>query len=253
MIKFFNNNTEPTQGENIEQIFPKWEKEKEKVVFVGPHDDDICLGAGLLVQAVQEFGADPYFFIVTDGREGYCSPEQEPDIYDIRVSETEKSSSIIGVKNIFRFDFPDGDLAIYNKTSNQGMIRKLTYAFKNIGATRVILPTQGDMHPDHKYANESALISVFHANGGVWDGIKTQISSVIEYAVYCPFESEPDLALWTGQKVFEKKLEAIAAYESQEQISTIVENVRSSGPVEVFRSISMQGYSPRKTFEKYFT
>ena len=49
-------------------------------LFVSPHDDDLCVGAGLLIQAAAEAGVNVHALIVTDGRMGYCTKEQKETI-----------------------------------------------------------------------------------------------------------------------------------------------------------------------------
>src|SRR5437764_504739 len=56
----------------------------ERWLMVSPHDDDVTLGAGLLIQAAIAERIDVCAAIVTDGRMGYCTLEQKDRIIDIR-------------------------------------------------------------------------------------------------------------------------------------------------------------------------
>ena len=58
----------------LSEIFSNWKAEEEHWLFVAPHDDDIILGAGLLIQKAQEAGVKMSVLVTTDGRMGYCSP-----------------------------------------------------------------------------------------------------------------------------------------------------------------------------------
>src|SRR5687768_8234076 len=49
----------------------------ERWLLVSPHDDDVSMGAGLLMQAAVAEGVDVRAAIVTDGRMGYCTLEQK--------------------------------------------------------------------------------------------------------------------------------------------------------------------------------
>ena len=60
-------------------------------LFVSPHDDDLCIGAGLFMQAAIREGATVQVLIVTDGCMGYCHLEDRDRIVDIRREETFKS------------------------------------------------------------------------------------------------------------------------------------------------------------------
>jgi LmbE family N-acetylglucosaminyl deacetylase len=252
-FEFFRNQDNTRfESSDIGLLFPDWQMGRENVVFVGAHDDDICLGAGLLVQAVNHFQGKAYFLVVTDGRQGYCSEEEKADIYERRVNEARTSASILNAADIVRLDFSDGDLVLHYGTTNQQLIWRLTQAFKDLDATRIVVPTISDAHPDHVYTNEATRICIFHANGGIWDGRKARITTVLESAVYCPFEGAPDLALRTGHEEFERKLNAIHAYESQRQIADLVERVSSGGSIEIFKTLPAPNYSAKEMFAKYF-
>src|SRR5688572_28936960 len=56
----------------------------ERWLMVSPHDDDVSLGAGLLVQAAVAQRVDVHAAVVTDGRMGYCTIDQKDKIIDIR-------------------------------------------------------------------------------------------------------------------------------------------------------------------------
>ncbi|MDD3095617.1 MAG: hypothetical protein PHD63_05175, partial [Candidatus Marinimicrobia bacterium] len=64
-----------------------------------------------------------------------------------------------------------------------------------------------------------------------------------EFGVYCDFPSEPNLKFEADPEVFQKKLDAILAYKSQEQIASLVEGVKQGGPLEYIREISFRFYS----------
>ena len=71
--------------------------ERETWLFVSPHDDDLVIGAGLWMQAAVQAGVDVQVLVVTDGRMGYCTPDQRDRIADIRKAETYESFAILGV------------------------------------------------------------------------------------------------------------------------------------------------------------
>ena len=93
---------------------------------------------------------------------------------------------------------------------------------------------------------------MFHADSGLWDGRKTAIRTTVESAVYCDFDTIPDLALSSGNAEFSRKLKAISAYRSQRQIADLVGVVKAGGPIEIFRTMPSPNYSARAAFEKYF-
>jgi hypothetical protein len=64
-----------------------------------------------------------------------------------------------------------------------------------------------------------------------------------EFGVYCDFPEAPNLKIEASKKVFQKKLDAILAYKSQEQIASLVEGVKEGGPIEYLREIEFRMYS----------
>ncbi len=87
---------------------PKIDKCK-KVLFVGPHPDDIELGAGGLVNKLIRNNAEVYFLICLDGGCGSDDKTVEyEDLAKIRRSETLDSAKYLGVKDVFFLDYPDG-------------------------------------------------------------------------------------------------------------------------------------------------
>ena len=42
------------KSENLSDIFENWKADKEKWLFISPHDDDIIIGSGILLQKAFE-------------------------------------------------------------------------------------------------------------------------------------------------------------------------------------------------------
>ena len=84
----------------------------ETWLFVSPHDDDVCTGAGLWMQAAVQAGVDVRVLVVTDGRMGYCTVEQQESIVQIRHDETLASFAILGLEpsQVIFMGYPDNDL-----------------------------------------------------------------------------------------------------------------------------------------------
>ena len=82
---------------NIAELLPDWKGAEERWMFVSPHDDDIVCGAGLTLQAGLAEGASVHALVVTDGRMGYCRPEHQHTIANIRMAEAKRSFEILGL------------------------------------------------------------------------------------------------------------------------------------------------------------
>jgi LmbE family N-acetylglucosaminyl deacetylase len=245
----------------LSEIFSNWKAEEEHWLFVAPHDDDIILGAGLLIQKAQEAGVKMSVLVTTDGRMGYCSSEQKENIREIRHKETLRSFAMVDIDDIEFLNFPDGSLSFHmgGRFSNReeswhhmgltGMQPAYTHAIRKRKPTRIFVPGGSDYHPDHKLTYQELLISVFHSGGDIWPELGSPLPwtpSVYEMAIYCDFEEAPNLRIDADEEALEKKLEAVLAYQSQPQIATLINNVREAGSIEFFRDLTFNFYSPNK-------
>jgi LmbE family N-acetylglucosaminyl deacetylase len=246
-----------------------WQGKKECFLFISPHDDDVVIGSGLLIQLAMREKVPVHILIVTDGSMGYCSAEEKESITDIRRKETFDCYQSLGIpkENIVWLGFPDCRLNYYRgrrpAQANEpmaiegfvGMQNSFTYFIRKIKPTQCFLPTSNDLHPDHKFVHEELLISIYHAAGAIWPELGEPVEkhpSVHELACYCNFPCPPHLQITTSPALLQKKLDAIAAFRSQRQIEAEIEIVRKAGPVEYIRDFGFHLYNPeiyRKPFE----
>ena len=233
-------------------------------VFVGPHDDDICLGAGLFIQAAVKAGIDARFLVVTDGGMGYCSQEEQETIVEIRQKETLESFKILGVESshVDYMNYPDNGLSKYqgrrvadlsdDRMTIKGYVglqNSFTYFLRQYRPTRVFVPTPTDLHPDHQMTHNELMISLFHASGNIWPELGQPLfetPSVFETAVYCDFCAAPNLEVMAAEEIFNNKLESLRAFQSQTQIEKLVRRTEEQGPVEYLREVNFPFYAPRK-------
>lgn len=230
-------------------------------LFVSPHDDDLCIGAGLLMQAAVQAGVEVQVVIVTDGCLGYCGSAQKDNIIEIRRQETLKSFDVLGIpsQQVNFLGFPDGGLTrfIGRRRAEDcepavggytGLQNAFTHSLRDLRPSRVFVPTRMDLHPDHQVTYNELMISLFHASGKIWPelGDPLDVPFVHELAVYCDFPSDPNLEVVGDSTAFEIKLESIAAYESQLQIAELVQRIREDGPYEYIRDVEFRLYSPRR-------
>jgi len=247
------------KAQRLSIAFDDWREGEERWLFIAPHDDDIVMGAGLLVQKALAERVDLTMAITTDGRMGYCEASQRDAIAHIRKSETIESFRMIGVEQVRWLGFPDCDLARYlgrrqAAAGDPGVVAGYTglqnayvNLLRRVRPTRLFLATGNDLHPDHKSVYQEVLISLFHAQGEIWPELGAPLAAlppVYEMAIYCAFPGEPEIKIEGGPVHLERKLAAIAAYRSQKQIELLVEKLRAAGPVEYFRRADFALYSP---------
>jgi len=245
---------------NLEDIFTSWKgNNKEHVLFVVPHDDDVIIGGGLLIQKLIQEGVKVSVLITTDGSMGYCTEEQRTNIKEIRYNETVEGLGILGVKDYIWLNFPDCNTTNYigrrKAESNDpcvidgctGIENAYTHYLRKIKPTRLFVPAGSDLNMDHKVVYDELLMSVFHATGTIWPNLGELlewIPSVYEMAVYCDFIGEPNIKIEGDKESLENKLKSILSFKSQTQIAVLVESTRNSGPVEYFKDINFNLYSP---------
>ncbi len=250
-------------GPTLASVSRHWQGEKERFMFVSPHDDDVVLGSGLLIQLAKRENVPVHILIVTDGSMGYCSDSERDTIVDIRRNETFDCYQSLGVPkhNIHWLGFPDCQLTEYRGRSSakagdsaaimgfSGLQNAFTHYMRKIRPTQCFLPTSNDLHPDHRIVHEELLISLFHASGNIWPELGTPLEKVPyvhEMGVYCDFPEAPKLRVRTPMSFLENKLKAIGAFRSQTQIGALIDIVRSGGPEEYLRAVEFRLYQPSR-------
>lgn len=255
-------------ADTLEGVSRHWKGNNERFLFISPHDDDVVLGGGLLIQLAQRENIPVHVLIVTDGSMGYCSDEEKENISEIRHKETMECFKMLGVPedHVHWLDFPDCQLGSYRGkriardgekgviAGSTGLQNSFTYWLRKIKPTQCFLPTSSDLHPDHKITHEEFMISIFHAAGGIWPELGEPLEKeayVHELGVYCDFPEPPQLRMKTSDAFLEKKLQAIAKFESQKQISSLIEVFRKSGPYEYLRALDFRFYQPTKYYDMF--
>ena len=122
---------------SLNQIIDSQDPTNQKWLFVSPHDDDACIGAGLWIQAAIHAGIEVYLVVVTDGRMGYCHTNQQESIIETRRMETYDSCAILGLNQqyIKYIDYPDGGLFTLQGRWQTGRILKtfaVTLVYKTL-------------------------------------------------------------------------------------------------------------------------
>lgn len=140
---------------------------QEKVILaVGAHPDDLeFFAGGTIAKYIAEKYA-VYYLILTDGSKGSEDHELvSEELTQVRRDEQRQAAGVLGVKDVYFFDFVDGEL------ENNLIVRK-----KIVEVVRVLKP---DMvitfdptylydadwgmvnHPDHRAAGQATIDAVF--------------------------------------------------------------------------------------------
>ena len=119
----------------------------QRYLFVGPHPDDIEIGAGATAAKLAHEGKDVCFLICTDGRFGDGQTELRGDeLVEARRQECLRSAAMLGVTDVRFLNLSDG--GFYSEE-----------ALRN-GVARVI----GDFQPDVVLAPDPCVKSECHAD-----------------------------------------------------------------------------------------
>lgn len=231
----------------------------DQLLFISPHDDDACLGAGLTIALAMDQGFEVHVAIVTDGQGGYCRIEDKHRIAGIRHAEALESYLTLGIgpKNIHFLGFADGTLDQYigRRPAHEGdpaiegytgLENSLTHLIRAVRPQRVFTPASTDLHPDHQAVYKDLLISLFHASGDIWPelGEPCPLPEVYEYPIYVRMAAAPDLMIEGDTALFQRKLNSVNCYVSQKQIGAMVGSLREAGPMEFLRNIRFALYHP---------
>lgn len=250
--------------------------ERERWLFISPHDDDPAISAGMFLATAAAEGVEIRMRIATDGSMGYTSAVGADEVVARRRRETRDSCRQLGIDDVEWYDYPDARLhrwqgrfpvgelpatadtvatvlerpgGTHTVAEHTGLQNSITAEIRSYRPTRILVMSAEDYHPDHKIVHQEVMISIFHAQGDVWPELGSPIEAlpwVHECAAYAPFAGDPDLELTGTTELFERKLQAIATFASQTQIARLVTDLKGSGPYEYLRSFPFETYSPQR-------
>ena len=94
---------------------PKIE-ELSRFLFIGPHPDDIEIGAGATAAKLAAAGKDVTFLILTDGRygDGAAGGIKGDELAELRRQESLRSAGCLGVKDVRFLELSDGGFYSYD-------------------------------------------------------------------------------------------------------------------------------------------
>jgi LmbE family N-acetylglucosaminyl deacetylase len=136
------------------------------VLGIAAHPDDLDYYAGGSMAAFARQGAAVYYLILTDGGKGSEDRTMKPEVLrDIRRGEQRKAGEILGLKDVYFLDYPDG--ALENTLAVKREIVKTIRTVKPdvvvaLDPSVVYSAQEGFInHPDHRAAGQAALDAVY--------------------------------------------------------------------------------------------
>lgn len=179
-----------------------------RFLFVGPHPDDIEIGAGATAARLAAEGKDVCFLICTDGRYGTdnlkvsVSPEE---LASVRRGEAKAAASLLGVRDVRFLNLSDG--GFYECGELLSGIARVIGEFK---PDAVFCPdpcVTSECHPDHlNTGNAVRRVCCVSSNPGIMAQYGAASASVSALAYY--MTAKPNRYVKTG-RFFREQIKAV--------------------------------------------
>lgn len=178
-----------------------------RFLFIGPHPDDIEIGAGALAAKLAAAGREVFFLICLDGRYGGANrPDLSPDeLALVRKEEARASARVIGAHEPVFLDLCDGGFYDYD-----ALEREIAKAVGEIGPDVIFAPDPSvgsECHKDHLNVGRAAkTVACFAPYAGIMERYGAKAADVKALAMY--FTARPNRYVPTGG-FFSKQLDSI--------------------------------------------
>jgi len=224
--------TRRVRSKDIELLFPRWQR-GERVAFLSPHDDDVILGAGYILDAAVNSGGECHVYVFCKGDAGYSSAEEKESVVERRRTETIDCYSSIGVvpESIYFADIPDFSLMSYlnRKLPNgAGLFDYLVREFRENRISRVVFSNGHFEHWDHTAVFLMGMYTVAQAGDPILAdlGAPSIVQSFLVYSVWGDFDPQPafaggirvDKGILADPQTEQRVRRAIEAFSSQRSI-----------------------------------
>jgi LmbE family N-acetylglucosaminyl deacetylase len=158
----------------------------QRFLFVGPHPDDIEIGAGATAAKLAALGKDICFLVCTDGRFGEGNaPEgiRGEKLVALRKQEAIASAAMLGVKDVRFLDLSDG--GFYEQKE---LVEKLARAVGDFQPDVILAPdpdVTSECHADHLNVGRAAKqVAYFAPYSGIMAGYGAKAAPVQALALF---------------------------------------------------------------------
>ena len=164
---------------------PKRLEEYDRFLFVGPHPDDIEIGAGATAAKLVSLGKSVTFLICLDGRygTGFLQDKTEDEVADIRKQESIDSAKMLGVTDVRFLDICDG--GFYEK---QELVEGIAGVIGEVQPDVVFgidTHTDAEYHIDHlNVGNATTQVAYFAPYENIMKRYKAKSADVKALALY---------------------------------------------------------------------
>lgn len=185
-----------------------------RFLFIGPHPDDIEIGAGATAAALTAAGKSVSFLICTDGRYGMeNAPEgTTPEaLIAIRQAECRASAETLGVRDLHFLGLSDG--AQY---SREALLRGIARVVGEVQPEVLFAPdpfVASECHPDHLAVGETARTVAFFAPFREIMALHGAAPADVQALAYY-MTARPNRFVKTGES-FDRQIAALRCHASQ--------------------------------------
>ena len=229
-------------SDNPGDIFPNWKGSDERWLFLSPHDDDIICGCGLTFISALHCGITTFRRVECTNSFGELGLPKE----NLFFLGHDDGSLNVQAGRRFATGAPNEGPAIEGAC---GVQNSLVWLLRQTRPNRLFVPSITDLHPDHKFTNSEAMISIFHAQGTIWPELGEpipEIPAIYEFATYSNFITPPTLRVRVSEDLFERKINGILQYKSQKQIDLTIKIQRENGVEEFIREAEFDVFDPQR-------
>lgn len=180
----------------------------ERFLFIGPHPDDIEIGAGATAAKLAARGKQICFLVCIDGRYGSGNAPagvRDEELARLRESEARKSAAILGVSDVRFLRLCDGGFYDYDK-----LVREIAQVVGDFQPEVIFAPdpcVSSECHIDHlNVGNAARRIACFAPYGDIMERYGTAAAPVSALAYYMTARANRFVKT---SACFEKQLQAI--------------------------------------------
>ena len=139
----------------------------ERYLFVGPHPDDIEIGAGATVSRLASLGKRITFLICTDGRYGDENTDLlGPELARVRKEEARQSAGLLGVEDVWFLELSDGGFY-----SREELFSGISKVIGEVQPEVIFAPdpnVSSECHVDHLNVGQAVKrLAYLASNGGI--------------------------------------------------------------------------------------
>ena len=179
-----------------------------RFLFIGPHPDDIEIGAGATAAKLVAEGKQVAFLICLDGRYGdaFSNGVRGDDLAALRKEESRKAASVLGVLDVRFLDLCDG--GFYSKKE---LICGIAREVSDFAPDVIFAPdplSENECHADHLNVGRAARqIACFAPHAGIMERYGASAVSVEGIAFY--MTAKQNRYVRTSEALLQKQMKAI--------------------------------------------